>query len=100
MSFGLRELFRRRHSAWWTLAGGLVATAALTFELHREAVEMDRQRLAMRAAEIQAQLDARLEKSEMLLHNLRDYLRLSGETREKVFQRWCYENGMTINCPW
>ena len=100
MPFGLRQLFGHHHAAWWTLAGGLVVTAALAWELHREAVEMDRQRLAMRVAEIQAQLDARLEKSEMLLHNLRDYLRLSGESREKVFQRWCYENGLTINCPW
>jgi signal transduction histidine kinase len=100
MPFGLPQLFRRRHAARWTLLGGLIATAVLGWELHREAVELDRQRLAMRVTEIQAQLDARLEKSEMLLHNLRDYLRLSGETREPVFQRWCYENGLTINCPW
>lgn len=61
---------------------------------------MDRQRLVMRAAEIQGQLDFRLEKSEMLLNNLRDYLMLSGESRNAVFDRWCYENGLTINTPW
>lgn len=61
---------------------------------------MDRQRLAMRVAEIQGQLDARLEKTEMLLHNLRDYLMWSGENRNDVFARWCYENGLSINCPW
>ena len=100
MALGVRRLFRRRQAAWWTLAAGLSITAALGWEMHREAVEMDRQRLAMRAAEIQSQLDARLEKSEMLLQNLRDYLTLSGEGRNAVFQRWCYENGLSINCPW
>lgn len=82
------------------LAVGFCVTAVLGWFLHHEAVALDRRRLAVRAAEIQAQLDTRIEKSEMLLHNLRDYLRLSGETREKVFQRWCYENGLTINTPW
>ena len=36
----------------------------------------------------------------MLLHNLRDYLKFSGENRSQVFARWCYENGLSINCPW
>lgn len=100
MPFALPQPFRRRHAAWWTLAAGLALTAALGWELHREAVEMDRQRLEMRVAEIQGQLDARLEKSEMLLHNLRDFLSLSRESSELVFQRWCYDNGLSINCPW
>ncbi len=100
MAFGVQHIFRRRHAAWWTLAVGLALTAVLGWELHREAVKLDRQRLAMRVAEITSQLDSRLEKSEMLLHNLRDYLMLSGENREKVFQYWCHENGLTINCPW
>ena len=86
--------------ACWTLAVGMTMTAALGWELHREAAELDRQRLAMRVAEIQGQLDARLEKSEMLMNQLRDYLTLSGESRHHVFDRWCYENGLTINCPW
>lgn len=99
MGFDLHRYFRRR-AVWWTLGAGLSATAALGWQMHREAVAMDRQRLAMRAAEIQSQLDARLEKSEMLLENLRDYLTHSGEQREPVFQRWCYVNGLTLNCPW
>ncbi len=82
------------------LGVGVSVTVVLGWLLHHEAVALDRRRLAIRVAEIQAQLDARIEKSEMLLHNLRDYLRLSGEPREKVFQRWCYENGLTINTPW
>lgn len=100
MAFGLHHLFRRRQAARWTLVAGLALTAVLGWELHREAVAMDRQRLAVRVAEIQSQLDARLEKSEMLLQHLRDYLMLSGENRNPVFARWCYENGLTINCPW
>lgn len=100
MAFGLHHLFRRRQAAWWTLVSGLVLTAVLGWELHREAVALDRQRLAMRVAETTAQLDARLEKSEMLLQNLRDYLMLSGETRNAVFARWCYDNGLSINCRW
>jgi len=100
MALGFRRLFRRRLAAWWTLAVGLAVTGALGWELHREAVEMDRRRLAMRVAEIQSQLDARLEKTEMLLQNLRDYLMLSGERRNHIFARWCYENGLSINCPW
>jgi signal transduction histidine kinase len=100
MAFGLSRLFHRRLAAWWTLVTGLAITAALGWEMHREAVEMDRQRLAMRAAEVQSQLDARLEKTEMLLHNLRDYLMWSGENRNRVFARWCYENGLSINTPW
>lgn len=94
------QLVLRRHAAWWTLAAGLFVTAALGWTLHHEAVEIDRQRLIRRASEIQSQLDTRLEKSEMLLHNLRDYLMLSGESQEPVFAKWCYENGLTINCPW
>ena len=100
MPSGLHRLFCRRQAAWWTLVAGLAVTAALGWEMHREAVKMDRQRLAMRVAEVTAQLDARLEKSEMLLQNLRDYLMLSRENRNQVFARWCYENGLSINCPW
>jgi signal transduction histidine kinase len=100
MAFGLHRLFGRRQAAWWTLVAGLGLTAALGWEMHREAVALDRQRMEMRVAEITAQLDARIEKSEMMLHNLRDYLMLSGEERNEVFNRWCYENGLTINCKW
>src|SRR5690349_12847969 len=100
MVFGAYPLFRRARAAWVTFLAGLALTAALGWEFHREAVEMDRQRLVMRVTEITAQLDARLEKSEMLLHQLRDYLMLSGENRNQVFARWCYDNGLTINCPW
>ncbi len=100
MDFGLHRLFRRRQAAWWTLVAGLALTAALGWKLHREAVELDRQRLALRVAEITSQLDSRIEKSEMLLHNLRDYLMLSGESRDAVFAQWCYENGLSINCRW
>lgn len=101
MAFQGNQFFRRRYAAaWLTLLLGLAATAALGWHLDREAVALDRQRLAMRVAEITSQLDARLEKSEMLLHNLRDYLMLSGENRNPVFVRWCYENGLSINCPW
>ncbi len=100
MSLGLHRLFRRRLTAWWTLVVGLVVTAVVGWELHREAVALDRHRLALRVAEIQSQLDTRLEKSEMLLNNLRDYLTWSGESRNSVFYNWCYENGLTINCPW
>ncbi len=101
MAFGVNRFFRRRYApVWLTLALGLAATAALGWQLHHEAVALDRQRLAMRVAEVTAQLDARLEKSEMLLQQLRDYLMLSGENRPRVFARWCYENGLSINCHW
>ncbi len=101
MALGVNRFFRRRYApAWLTLGLGLAATAALGWHLHREAVALDRQRLAMRVAEVTAQLDARLEKSEMLLLQLRDYLMLSGENRPRVFARWCYENGLSINCHW
>lgn len=90
----------RRHAAWWTLLAGLTVTAVLGWILEREAETLDRQRLALRVAEVTAQLDDRLEKTEMLVQHLRDYLMLSGENRNPVFARWCYENGLTINCPW
>lgn len=94
------RLFQRRHAAWWTLVAGLAATVALTWTLQYEAKELDRRRLIRRAAEIQNQLDAQLEKSEMLLNNLRDFLRFSGENRSAVLNRWCYDTGLTINCRW
>lgn len=75
-------------------------TGVLGWVLEREAKTLDRQRLALRVAEVTAQLDDRLEKTEMLVQHLRDYLMLSGENRNPVFARWCYENGLTINCPW
>ncbi len=96
----LQHLLRARHAPWWTLLTGLALTAALGWKMHLDAVQMDRQRLAVRVAEVTAQLDARLEKTEMLLHNLRDYLTWSGETHQEGFSRWCYENGLSINCPW
>ncbi|MBL9126437.1 MAG: sensor histidine kinase, partial [Verrucomicrobiales bacterium] len=86
--------------AWWTLAAGFAATAGLTWTLLYEAVELDRQRFLRRADEIQSHLDAQLEKSEMLLNNLGDFLRFSGENRSAILDRWCYDNGLTINCPW
>ncbi len=100
MPFDVSQLVSRRRAAWWTLALGLVLTAGLGWKLNREALELDRQRLARRVVEIQSQLDSRLEKSEMLLHNLRDYLTWNGARDEKDFQRWCYANGHTINCRW
>lgn len=90
----------RRHAAWWTLMAGLTVTTVLGWALEREAETLDRQRLALRVAEVTAQLDDRLEKTEMLVQHLRDYLMLSGENRNPVFAQWCYENGLTINCPW
>jgi signal transduction histidine kinase len=99
MPFGV-DRFLRRQAAWLTLVAGLTASAALGWQLHREAIAMDRQRLAMRVAEVTSQLDARIEKSEMLLQNLRDYLMFSGESRAQVFDRWCYDHGLSINCPW
>jgi len=100
MGLGLHRFFHRRHAIWWTLVTGLILTAALGSELHREAVELDRERLQVGVAKVRNQLDSQLEKSEMLLHNLRDYLMFSGETRTGVFARWCYENGLSINCSW
>lgn len=100
MASRFHRIFRPHRVAWWTLVAGLTVTAALGWELHREAVELDRQRLARRVSDIQSQLDSRVEKSEMLLNNLRDYLRLSGENRRAILNRWCYDNGLTINCPW
>ncbi|MBK7999906.1 MAG: sensor histidine kinase [Verrucomicrobia bacterium] len=100
MVSGLLQLIRRQQAVIWTLVAGLGLTAALGWELDREAIELDQQRLARRVVEIQSQLDSRLEKSEMLLHNLRDYLTWYGDTSETGFQRWCYENGHTINCRW
>lgn len=100
MDLGVHRLFRSRLAACWTLVAGLSLTAALGWELHREAVALDRQRLALRVAEVTAQLDTRLEKSEMLLNNLRDFLMWSGENRSAILDRWCYDNGLTINCPW
>ena len=96
----LRPRFRRRHAAWWTLLAGLTVTAVLGWVLEQEAETLDRQRLALWVAEVTAQLDARLEKSEMLVQHLRDYLMLSGENQNPVFAQWCYENALTINCPW
>jgi signal transduction histidine kinase len=94
------RLFQRRYAAWWTVVAGLMVTAGLTWTLQYEAWELDQQRMIRRALEIRNQLDARLEKSEMLLNNLRDYLRLSGESQDSTLNRWCYDNGLTINCPW
>lgn len=96
-----QRFHRRRYwAAAWTLLIGLAVTGGTGWKLHREAVDLDRQRLARRVAEIQSQLDSRLEKSEMLLHNLRDYLTWNQQRNDNVFQRWCYENGQSINCPW
>lgn len=94
------RLIQRRYAAWWTVVAGLMVTAGLIWTLQYEAWELDQQRMLRRALEIRNQLDARLEKSEMLLNNLRDYLRLSGESRESTLNRWCFDNGLTINCPW
>lgn len=100
MPLRLLSTFRHPQPLLWTLVGGLALTGLLGWEMNREAVNLDRQRLALRVAEIQSQLDSRLEKSEMLLHNLRDYLAWSSDRSETGFQRWCYENGHTINCRW
>lgn len=100
MASGLFKIIRKKQAAVWAFIVGMGLTFALGWELDRQGTELDRQRLARRVVEIQAQLDARLEKSEMLLHNLRDYLMWSGVTDEKGFQRWCYDNGHTINCRW
>ncbi|GEM_PF-2101209 len=100
MVIGDNRFFRTRNAVLLTLVSGLAVTGALGWQLHREAVAMDRQRLALRTAEIQSQLDTRLEKSEMLLQHLRDYLMFSRDYREPVFARWCKERGLLVNCPW
>src|SRR4030095_17040740 len=100
MALGVDRLFRHRQAAWLTLVVGLALTAALGWEMYREAVHMDQQRLTLRVAEIKSQLDARIEKTEMLLLQLQDYLMLSGESRDQIFEQWCYTHGISINIPW
>lgn len=92
--------FRRRHAALWTLLAGFAATAGLTWTLHLEALELDRARMIRRAGEIQNQLDAQLEKSELVLNNLRDFLGSNGEPRGRVLDLWCRDHGLTFNCRW
>ena len=92
--------YRRYWPAAVTLAVGLILTASIGWELQREAVALDRKRLALRIEEVTDQLDGRTEKTELLLRQLQDYLMLTGESRRQVFEEWTLLRGLSYNFPW
>lgn len=92
--------YRRYWPAAVTLAVGLILTAAIGWELHREAEVLDRKRFALRVEEVTDQLDGRIEKTELLLWQLQDYLMLTGESRRRVFDEWLGRRGLDFNFPW
>ena len=83
-----------------TLMTGLLLTAAMDWELNREAEELDRKRLALRIEEVTDQLDGRIEKTELMLRQLQDYFMLTGESRKSVFNEWLNRRGLGFNFPW
>ena len=92
--------YRRYWPVAVTLAVGLILTAVIGWELHREAEELDRKRFALRMEEFTDQLDGRIEKTEQLLQQLQDYLMLTGESRREVFEEWMLRRGLSYNFPW
>ena len=100
MSPVLPAQLRRYWPAWLTFVLGLAVSVGLGWQMHREAVKLDRQRLALRVRETMDQLDGGLERTELLLRQLQDYLLLSGDNRQKVFEDWCDKHGLAFNYPW
>ena len=101
---GVVALVPSKYCRYWpaavTLAVGLSLTAAIGWELQREAKALDRKRFALRVEEVMDQLDGRLEKTELLLWQLQDYLMLTGESRRLVFNEWLGRRGLDFNFPW
>ena len=93
--------YLRRH--WPTAVvflAGAILTAGLGWELHREALETDRKRLAIRIEEVIDQLDGRVEKTEQLLQHLQDFLPLTGSDNARLFREWTRRRGLAYNFPW
>ena len=97
-----RFIHRLRHyvPVWLTLVAGLALSGALGWELHREAVALDRQRLALRVKEIMDQLDTRVEKTELLLRQLQDFLQAGREITPTAFRDWIVRHDPPVNFPW
>jgi signal transduction histidine kinase len=95
-----KSRFRRYWPAGLLLLAGLAGSGLLGWNFHRQATALDQQRFALRIKDSIDQLDGRVEKTEALLCQLRDYLMLSGETRNRIFGQWCSANNLSVNCPW
>lgn len=92
--------YRRYWPVAVTLMAGLLLTAAMGWELNREAKELDRKRMVLRIEEVTDQLDGRIEKTELMLRQLQDYFMLTGESRKSVFGEWLGRRGLDFNFPW
>ena len=96
--------FKSRARLFWpvglVLVVGLGISGVLGWKLHSDAVELDRARLGLRIKQIMDQMDARLEKTELLLRQLQDFLHANDGVTPAQFRAWCGKHDPPVNFPW
>lgn len=79
---------------------GLLLTGSVGWELHREALVIDRKRFELRMEEVMDQLDGRVEKTQQMLEQLQDTLAFGSGPKDLLFREWQRSRGLSYNFPW
>jgi len=94
------SLLRRYWPVGLTLAAGLAVSGGLGWKLHRDAVELDKKRMAIRIKTTFDELDGRLEKTELMLRQLQDYFNAADDISSVLLREWISKHNLPINFPW
>ena len=92
--------WRRYWPVWVTLVLGLAVSAGLGQRLHRQAVELDRQRLQRIAESVRDRLQTKLQTTDLIQRHAQDYFGSQETITEGMFREWCKKYGWSITAPW
>lgn len=101
MAIGTNSYFHRRYwPAYVTLVVGLALSGGLGSRLYRQAVKVDIVRLQRVTNQVIEALDARVEKTELIMRQAQDYLSPQQSLTDAVFQDWVWKHDLFVNVPW
>src|SRR5437879_4976532 len=100
MGVMMKERVRRYWPAGVILLAGLGVSVVLGARFHRQAVEVDRARFQRITNEVVEALDARVEKTELVMRQAQDYLSQQQTLSEAAFQDWVWKHDFYDDLPW
>jgi len=92
--------WRRYWLVGLTLLLGMAVSVALGWRLHRQAVELDRQRLQRIAESVRDRLQTKLQTTDLIQRHAQDYFGSQEIITEGMFREWCKKYGWSVTAPW